>query len=138
MAKVKISSEDSKPFWILCQRRGTIIHPPSNEKGLRDIGHSMSMVLDTRKSVFGRQRWLQFPISFIMTLYYKIRQILLQNATAMLLQNGIKVCYKMHQVFYYKMWQFYYKMWRVLDVHWYNWKIRYWKILPVCCKLFAV
>ena len=45
-----------------------------------------------------------------MTLYYKIRQILLQNMTANLLQNAAKVYYKLHQVFYYQMRQFYYKM----------------------------
>ena len=37
-----------------------------------------------------------------MTLYYKIRQILLQNATVILLQNATEVYYKMRQ-FYYKM-----------------------------------
>ena len=46
-----------------------------------------------------------------MTVYYKMRQILLQNATAILLQNATEVYYKMRQVFYYKMGQvFYYKM----------------------------
>ena len=49
---------------------------------------------------------LGFHISFIMTLYYKMPQILLQNATAILLQNGTEVYYKMRQVFYYKMRQF--------------------------------
>ena len=38
-----------------------------------------------------------------MTAYYKMRQILLQNATAILLQNATDVYYKMRQVFYYKM-----------------------------------
>ena len=42
-------------------------HPPR----LRDIQRSMSMLLDTR-----------FHIWWIMTLYFKMRQILLQNATA--------------------------------------------------------
>ena len=37
-----------------------------------------------------------------MTVYYKIQQILLQSATAILLQNGTEVYYKMRQVFYYK------------------------------------
>ena len=37
-----------------------------------------------------------------MALYYKMRQILLQNATVILLQNVTKVYYKMRQVFYYK------------------------------------
>ena len=40
----------------------------------------MSMALDT-----------SFHILFIMTLYYKMRQILLQNATAVLLQNAIVI-----------------------------------------------
>ena len=38
-----------------------------------------------------------------MTVYYKIRQILLQNATAILLQNTTKVYDKTRQVFYHKM-----------------------------------
>ena len=44
----------------------------------------MSMVLDTRESNFVNQQWLQFHIWFIMTLYYKMQQILLQNATTIL------------------------------------------------------
>ena len=78
--------------------------PTSNGEGFRGIQHSKSMVLDTR-----------FHIRFIMILYYKMRQILLQNATAILLQNAIKVYYKMRQVFYYKMRQFYYKMRQLLQ-----------------------
>ena len=38
-----------------------------------------------------------------MTVYYKMRQILLQNAPAILLQNATEVYYKMRQFFYYKM-----------------------------------
>ena len=38
-----------------------------------------------------------FHIWFIMTCYYKMRQILLRNATTILLQNATKV-YKMRQV----------------------------------------
>ena len=38
-----------------------------------------------------------------MTVYYKMRQMLLQNTTATLLQNATEVYYKMRQVFYYKM-----------------------------------
>ena len=41
-----------------------------------------------------------------MTLYYKMRQISLQNATAILLQNATEVYCKMRQVFYHKMRQF--------------------------------
>ena len=51
-----------------------------------------------------------------MTLYYKTRQILLQNATAVLLQNATDVYYKIHQVFYYEMRQFYYKMQQLLQI----------------------
>ena len=42
------SSENSRPFWRLRFRRGSAVRPPSNGEGLRDIQHSMSMVLDTR------------------------------------------------------------------------------------------
>ena len=51
-----------------------------------------------------------------MALYYKMRQILLQNATAILLQNATEVYYKMRQVFYYKIRQFYYKMRQLLQI----------------------
>ena len=44
-----------------------------------------------------------------------MRQISLQNATAILLQNATDVYYKMRQVFYYKMRQFYYKMQQLLQ-----------------------
>ena len=50
-----------------------------------------------------------------MALYYKMRQILLQNATAILLQNATEVYYKMPQVFYHKKRQFFYKMRRLLQ-----------------------
>ena len=41
------SSENSKLFWRLRLGRGSVVQPPSIGKGLRDIQHSMSMVLDT-------------------------------------------------------------------------------------------
>ena len=44
-----------------------------------------------------------------------MRQILLKNVTAILLQNPTEVHYKMRQVFYYKMRQFYYKMRQLLQ-----------------------
>ena len=44
-----------------------------------------------------------------------MRQILLQNATVILLQDATKVYYKMRQVFYYKMRQFYYRMRQLLQ-----------------------
>ena len=55
------------------------------------------MVLDTGKSDFRSQLWLQFSIWFIMALYYKRRQILLHNATTILLQVQVSY-YKMHQM----------------------------------------
>ena len=57
-----------------------------------------------------------FHIWFIMTVYYKIPQILLQNATATLLQNATEVYYKMSQFFYYKMRMFYYKKRQLLQI----------------------
>ena len=45
-----------------------------------------------------------------------MRQVLLRNATAILLQNETDVFYKMRQVFYYKMRQFYYKMRHLLQI----------------------
>ena len=57
---------------------------------LRNIGHSMSMVLDTNKLYIGNQQRLRFYIRFIMTLYYNMRQALLQNSTTILLQNATK------------------------------------------------
>ena len=38
-----------------------------------------------------------------MIVYYKMRQILLQNATTISLQNATEVYYKMRQAFYCKM-----------------------------------
>ena len=38
-----------------------------------------------------------------MAVYHKMRQILLQNAAAILLQNATEVYCKMGRVFYYKM-----------------------------------
>ena len=52
--------------------KGTVIHPPSKKEGLRNIGHNMSMVLDTKKSNFGNQKFLRFHILLIRILYYKM------------------------------------------------------------------
>ena len=81
-----------------CQKYSPSSSPLSKYGKLRDIGHSMSngnLILDVKA--------FRFHIWFIMTVYYKIRQILLQNATAILLQNTAEVYYKMCEVFYYKM-----------------------------------
>ena len=68
------SSKNFTPFWRLRFGRGSLVRPPSNGEELRDIQHIMSMVLDTR-----------FDIWLIMTVNYKMRQILVKNATAILL-----------------------------------------------------
>ena len=47
----------------------------------------MTMVIHKKKSVSRSQEWLWFHFEFILALYYKTRQMLLQNATAILLQN---------------------------------------------------
>ena len=111
----KISSKNSKPFWIFVAGRATEKHPPSKDEGLWDILHSMNMVLDIRKSNFGNQKWLQSHIWFFMTLYYNVQQILLQNPTVFLLQNATKVYHKIRQLFYFNLWQFYRKMGQLLE-----------------------
>ena len=71
---------------------------------------------------------LRFYIWRIMTVYYKMRQILLQNAVAISLQNATEFYYRMRQIFllqktvllkncdsYYKIRQFYYKMRQLLQ-----------------------
>ena len=83
------------------------MHSPSKDVGPKDIENNMNMAPDTRKSNFVNQEWLRFHIWFIMTLYYKMRQILIQNAT--------KVHYKMRQLLYYKMQHFYYKLRQLLQ-----------------------
>ena len=79
--------------------REIVIHPPPKDEELGNIGDSINMVLDARKSIFGCHQRLQFYIWFIMTTYYKMRQRLLQNATVVLRENGTKIYYKMRQVF---------------------------------------
>ena len=64
---------------------------PSKDVGSRNIGTNISMILDTRKSRFVSQQWLQFHIWFIC---YRMRQILLQNVTT----NAAKVYYKLRQL----------------------------------------
>ena len=90
--KTQNSSENSKPFWRLRFGRGLVVRPPFNGEGLRDIQHGMSMIIDTR-----------FQIRFIMTVYYKMRQIYYKNRKD-LLQNA-----------FYKMRRFYYKIRRLFQ-----------------------
>ena len=121
---IQKSSKNSKPLWKLHRERGSVVHPPSNGKGLRDIEHSMSTVLD-----------MGFNIWFIMTLYYKIWQMLLQNGTTILLQNATNVYFLLQnatvllhnatvitndnhqrQIFQIAKGDFYYKIWRLLQI----------------------
>ena len=51
----------------------------------------MSMSLGTINSFLGTLQWLWFHIWFIMRLQYIMRQILLQNVTAILLQNATEL-----------------------------------------------
>ena len=85
-------------------------------KGLENIALSMNKVLDAKIQIY---IWVSTVVKvyiwFTMTLYYKMWQILLQNATFTLLQNATKVYYKMCQVFYYEKWQFYYKIQQLLQ-----------------------
>ena len=61
-----------------------------------------------------------------MAVYYKMRQMLLQNAT--------EVYYKMRQILYYKIRQFYYKIRRLLQIATVHriilarWKLRFTRI----------
>ena len=106
--KTQNSSKNSKPFWRLHFRRGSVAYPPSIGKGLSDIQYSISMIIETRFH-YGF-------IWFIMTRYCNMRQIILENATAVLSQNATEVYYKVRQVSYYKMRQFYYKMRQLLQI----------------------
>ena len=48
---------------------------------LKNIGHSMSKVMDAKKSSFWSQQWLRFHIWYIVIHYYKMWRSLLQNTT---------------------------------------------------------
>ena len=60
--KATIFKQKFKVVVEVAVSEGLVMHPPSNNKRLRDIRHSMSSVLDQRKSVFGSQQRLQFHI----------------------------------------------------------------------------
>ena len=51
---------------------------------------------------FWSQLWFQFHIWIFMGLFYKMRQNLLHNATAILFQDTTKIYFRMRQFFYYK------------------------------------
>ena len=70
----------------------------NKDEGLKNIGHSKSI----RNPIFGVNGDMA-SVWLVMTVYYKMQQMLFQNAKAILLQNVTEVYYKMRQVFYYKM-----------------------------------
>ena len=129
-----VQSEISKLLLSLRSGRGTVIDLTSKDKELRGIGQRMSMVLDTKISVWGSQYCLHFHLCFTMILFYKMRRMLIQNVAFTLLQNMIKVHYKMVWFFIskcnslitkwgshqkmrhsYSKCDIYYKMWRFLQ-----------------------
>ena len=76
----------------------TVIYLPSKKEGQRDIGYSMTMVLDTKISNFGSQGWLLLlqNMTYIIAKcdsYFitKCHKSLLQNASGVLLQNTSKL-----------------------------------------------
>ena len=52
--------------------------------------------------------WVYLSSDHLFHVYYKVRQVLLQSATAFLLQSATSVITKCDR--YYKVWQFYYKV----------------------------
>ena len=114
LAWFKFQAQIPSCSWVCVQeewQKYTLPPPPLSEgEGLKNIGHSMKI----KNLIFGVNS-VKFHIWFVMTVFYKMWQILLQNATAILLQNATEVYYKMRQVFYYKMRQFYYKMRQLLQ-----------------------
>ena len=57
--------------------------------------------------------WVYLSPDHLFQVYYKVRQMLLQSATAFLLQSATSVISKCER--YYKVWQFYYKVRQLLQ-----------------------
>ena len=89
-----------KAFLMSLFRGMTEMHPPSKDEGPRHMGNNINIVQNTRKFNRISRRCFQFHIWFIMTLYCKMRQILLRNMTTIFLQNPTKVYYEMRPVVY--------------------------------------
>ena len=105
---VRISGENSKPFWSMHSRRVTKIHPSSpslsKDEGLRDIGHSMRIgnlifsVSSATVSYFIRYDVLLQNATDIITKEAISLQNILQNVSGFLLQNATVNYYKMRQL----------------------------------------
>ena len=107
------SSKTCKSFWWLRSGRGAVIHLPFRNEELKRIGHNMRMLLDTKGSVFGSQQWLWFNIWFILKLYYKIWQMLLQNLKSYIITKCDSFITKWESS--YKIRPFYHKMRQLLQ-----------------------
>ena len=55
-SRSQISGKISKPFWSFCLERAKEVHLLSKDEEPRNIGYSMTMRLDTRKSNFENQK----------------------------------------------------------------------------------
>ena len=99
-AKAQISSKNFKPLWSLYWKKGTIINPSSKNKGLGDIGHSMSMIPDTRISIFGVNSGYNFIFDSLWHLitkhaefFYKIQQ----KVVIKCVRFFIRKCHTLHK-----------------------------------------
>ena len=106
----QISSKNSKRFWSFHLKRATEVNLPFKDEGQGTSYYTQGNLTLSVNTDFGNKfGW------FIKILYYKMWQILLQNATSNLSRNATKVYYKMHQIVYHKMQQFYYKFRQLLQ-----------------------
>ena len=98
---------------IVFHAKEIVYHPPSREEELKNIEHSMSMAVDTKASNFRNKQCLRVHVWFIVTIYYKTRQLFFwQNISGVLLQNTtvITKC-----IDFISRWESYYKMRRILQ-----------------------
>ena len=80
--------------------------------------------------------WVYLSSDHLFQVYYKVRQVLLQSATAFLLQSATSVITKCDR--YYKVWQFYYKVRQVLQKWDDYYKVRQYSGLSSQLHLLAV
>ena len=99
-ARAQILSKNFKPLWSLHWKKGTIINPSSKSKALGDIGHSMSMILDTRITIFGVNSGYNFIFDSLWHLitkhaefFYKIQQKIVIKCVRFF----IRKCHTLHK-----------------------------------------
>ena len=110
---VQISVENSKQIWNILSEGVTKILPPfpllSKDEELRDIDHLMkigNLILCVSS--------VSFHIWFIMTVYYKMRQLLYHKMRQTFITKYVRIFTRKYNS-YYKLQQFYYKMWQLLQ-----------------------